>query len=119
VYAQIYDRLCGWLFAALGAAGFACGGVPGYIHLSRADSAVYVIIGWLLVAAARFRHRTAVLAAVWMGVLLFLWGVLGLTGSTVRYGLGSAEPLECALHLVAGAWGMYIAVQDVLDWRRS
>lgn len=119
MYARVYDRLCGWVFVALGVCGLALGGIPGYIVLERADAWLHVILGAVMVAAARSRHRTAVLCAVWAGLGLFVWGVIGLTGSGPRYGLGVAEPLECAVHLVAGAWGMYIAVQDVLDWRRS
>jgi hypothetical protein len=119
VYARLYDRLCGWLLVGLGIAGFACGGVPGYIRLETVEAWIHVAMGLILVGAGRSRHRNAVLASVWVGALLFLWGILGLSGSTLRYGLGHAEPLEGAVHLVAGAWGMYIAVQDVLDWRRS
>jgi hypothetical protein len=49
--------------------------------------------------------------------VLFGWGIAGFVWPVTW--MGMSEPLENALRLVAGLWGMYASVNDVLAWRSS
>ena len=116
MYTHLYNRLCGWLYVVLALTGLTAGHVGDYIHVSQAESVLYLCVGIFAMTAARFRHRDATLVAVVLGLGLFGWGIVGLAWPT--NGLGTSDPLESALHLVAGAWGMYAAVTDTLAWRQ-
>lgn len=115
MYTPLYNRLCGWLFFALGTIGFAIGHVGSYIRVSLAESILYLCLGFIGMAGARLRHRDCSLVCVQLGLGLFLWGIAGFVWP--RSVIGSSEPLESAIRVVAGLWGMYAAVTDVLDWR--
>lgn len=117
MFSPLYNRLCGWLFFILGVLGLWTGQVGDYARMSPVDSFLSVALGLLGMAGARSRTRYAVTSALGLGFLLFMWGVWGLT--VKNSWLGSSEPAETALHLVCGAWGMYLSVQDVLQWRKS
>ncbi|WP_067934591.1 hypothetical protein [Alicyclobacillus kakegawensis] len=116
MYARVYDRLVGWLCLASAAVGWLSGRIGDYMHIWPLESCILLGIGVLALLGARARLRYTVAVALVLGLALFLWGV---TGSVHPHLPGAtAEPLECALRIVAGAWGVYTAVEDTLSWRR-
>jgi hypothetical protein len=117
MYAPIYNRLCGWTFFALGVIGFTVGKLETYIRFSMPESCLYTSIGLLGMVTARLRRRDATVFALLLGIGLFIFGLAGFIWPVSR--LGTSEPLESAMRLVAGLWGMYSAVTDVLAWRNS
>jgi hypothetical protein len=117
MYAPVYNRLCGWTFFTMGIIGFTVGKLGTYIRFSMPESILYIAIGLFGMITARVRHRDATVFAMLLGIGLFLFGVAGFIWPTSR--LGTSEPLESAVRLVAGLWGMYSAVTDVLAWRNS
>jgi 4-amino-4-deoxy-L-arabinose transferase-like glycosyltransferase len=117
MYAPIYNRLCGWAFFTLGIIGFTAGHLGTYIRFSVPESALCTTVGLLGMVAARLRRRDAAVFALLFGVGLFAIGLAGLIWPVSWF--GTSEPLENAVRLVAGLWGMYSAVTDVLAWRSS
>ncbi|WP_067927922.1 hypothetical protein [Alicyclobacillus shizuokensis] len=116
MYARVYNRLVGWLCLAAAAVGWLFGHIGDYMHILPLESCILLGFGVLALLGARSRLRYTVAVALVLGIALFLWGVDGsfqshLPGAT-------AEPLECALRIIAGAWGVYTAVEDTLSWRR-
>lgn len=117
MYASTYDRLLGWLFTALGIAGLVTNHIGSYLTLSRPETGLNLFIGVVAMACARSRLRISTLCAMLIGILLFLWGIWGLAWPASF--VGTAEPLEIAVHIVAGLWGMYVSVHDVNQWRHA
>jgi len=117
MYTPIFNRLCGWLFFALGLVGFTTGSVENYIRVSTFEGIAYTAIGLLGMVTARLRHRDATFFSLLFGLMLFGWGVAGFVWPVTW--MGTSEPLENAVRLVAGLWGMYASVNDVLAWRTS
>lgn len=116
MYAPLYNRLSGWVFVGSGLCGVFVSRFADYFHFSSAETILNLCIGMAALMGARSRERYAVLAAVSCGLFLFVWGIWGIAWPTSAF--GTAEPLETLIRLLAGAWGMYVAVQDVLVWRR-
>ena len=117
MYSPLYDRLTGWLFFFLGLVGIVIGHLGNYAQISQGEGLLLLILGLLGMLAARSRTRSAVLVAFIIGLFCFFWGVLGVSYS--NYWLGSTDPFETALRFVCGAWGLYVAVQDVFVWRNA
>lgn len=118
VYATLYNRLCGWLLVATGALGLFFGQLGDYARFTTAESCGHLGLGFLSLLAARSgRRRYAASGALGVGLSLFFWGISGLTWPNTPW--WTSEPVDNALRLVAGIWGMYIAVQEVQDWRRN
>lgn len=116
MYAVHYDRLCGWIFIFFAIAGFSFGHVGEYMQLSPVENTLFLVLGLLFIASARSRYRYAVTVAFFLGVLVTAWAVWGtISPASVP---GSADPLENAVRLVLGVWGLYTAIQDILTWRR-
>ncbi|QQE77655.1 hypothetical protein [Alicyclobacillus sp. SO9] len=116
MYAVHYDRLCGWIFLFFSIAGFSFGHVGEYMQLSLVEDTVFLILGVLLIVSARSRYRYAVAAAFSLGLLCTVWGLWGtISPASVP---GSADPLENAVRVVLGAWGVYTSAQDIRAWRR-
>ncbi|MCL6446427.1 MAG: hypothetical protein K6T83_23775 [Alicyclobacillus sp.] len=115
MYAPLYCRLCGWLFTAFGLAGLIWGRLGQLLHFRVEDAAIYLVLGIIGMGAARSRHRNAVLASLFCGLLLLAWGMAGMAWPDFR--VIGGEPLENAIRVVAGFWGLYVSVQDVLTWR--
>ncbi|MDQ0189232.1 hypothetical protein JI721_11845 [Alicyclobacillus cycloheptanicus] len=117
MYTTAYDRLAGWVFFALGIVGVFTDHIGSYILLSPWETGLYLGLGLLGMAAARSRHRVAALGALALGMVTFMWGIWDMAWP-VSF-LGTAEPLETVIHIVAGLWGMYVAVHDVNVWRQA
>jgi hypothetical protein len=117
VLAPLYNRILGWIFFALGVIGLLYGHIGEYIRQTLLESLLHIGIGLFAMAAARTRLRYAVVAALMLGISCFIWGMWGAAWPASI--LGTSEPLEVLLRLLAGAWGMYVSVQDVLEWRRA
>jgi hypothetical protein len=113
----LYNRIFGWVFFTLGFIGLLYGNIGEYIRLTRPESILHMSIGLLAMAAARTRLRYTVVAALMFGIATFMWGMWGAAWPSSP--LGTSEPLEILLRLLAGAWGLYVSVQDVLEWRRA
>jgi ABC-type transport system involved in multi-copper enzyme maturation permease subunit len=117
VYTPVYDRLLGWLTLTVGILGYLFGQLGQYMRLWPVENGILIGMGILAIVASRSRTRYAVVAALVLGLVLFAWGVVG----SVWPGIPalSAEPLESACRIVAGAWGVYLSVEDTLTWRRQ
>lgn len=114
MYAPLYNRLCGWLFFALGMIGLTTGRLGDYMKFHLPESIACVTIGVLGMLAARASRRGSVLACLLLGVLLLTYGMLGFFRP--MWLPGGAEPLDNALRVVAGIWGIYTGVADVRRW---
>ncbi|GMA51731.1 hypothetical protein GCM10025857_30880 [Alicyclobacillus contaminans] len=117
MYCPIFNRICGWLYFALGMVGFTSGRLGNYIHVSLAEAIAYTALGVFGMIAARLRWRDATMASVLYGILLLLWGFAGFAWPNWPY--AQADPLEAMLRVLSGLWGMYCTVTDVLSWRRT
>ncbi|MBX5437578.1 MAG: hypothetical protein IRZ33_10235 [Alicyclobacillaceae bacterium] len=121
MYAPVYDRLCGWLLLILGVSGFVWGHLGQWMELQPVESALSAALGLTALSGARARRRSAALTALVVGLALFLWGLAGVLspGQMWLRGLGETQPLESLLRFLGGAWGLYVAVQDVVTWRKA
>jgi len=114
MFARVYNRIVGWLFVALGIVGLTVSHIGEYMFFTRTEALSCLAIGIVSTTMARQRHRYSAAGALLLGVVLFVFGFAGLTMPTT---FGGVEPLECVLRLVAGAWGIYVSIHDVLLWR--
>ncbi len=117
MFCALYNRLCGWILILTAAIGFLFGHIGEYLALSRPENVICLCLGVVAVWGARVRQRYAFLIATLLGCLVFLWGIWGMFWPGVV--IGSAEPLENAIRIVLGAWGLYVALQDFTIWRNS
>lgn len=96
--------------------GFCVHRISDYAELSTIENWILLAVGVAGILAARSRLRYATSSALLIGLWLFGWGLWGL--AIPNSWIGSAQPLENAIRLVSGLWGMYVSVHDVLAWRR-
>lgn len=117
MYASLYNRLCGWLFFALGMIGLTTGNIGDYLKVTGPESTAYIALGIIGMLAARSRRREAGVICFVLGLTLLSSGLFGFFWP-VSF-LGFSEPAECALRTVAGCWGLYVAVSDLLTWAHN
>lgn len=115
MYSPLFDRLSGWLFFTLGLIGITMGRLGTYAKLSGPETVLSLALGLLGMWAARSRMRSSVLGALSIGFFCIVWGIWGLVFPSGW--LGTTQPVENAIRVVVGAWGTYVAVQDVMTWR--
>jgi hypothetical protein len=117
VYAAIYNRLCGWSLLGIAIIGYTVGHLGDYVDISASERHVVLALGIISILGARCRPRYSTPIAMFLGLILAVWGLWGiLSPSTI---IGYAEPLESAIRIVAGGWGCYVAIQDFFTWRQS
>ncbi|OFW76549.1 MAG: hypothetical protein A2201_11455 [Alicyclobacillus sp. RIFOXYA1_FULL_53_8] len=117
MYSRLFSRLSGWLFFTLGLIGLTMGHLGTYAKFSGPETGLSLALGLLGMWAARSRMRSSVLGAWSIGLTCMVWGILGLFMPSSW--LGTTQPLENAVRVVVGVWGLYVSVQDVMTWRNS
>lgn len=117
MYAKLTCRLIGWIYLCLGGIGFFNGKLGEYMIFTRPESITNLLIGVFAVMLSRRRTRYAVAGSFLLGLILCTGGFCGLYLSHL-YWIGTAEPLDSALRFVAGLWGLYSAISDIILWRK-
>lgn len=115
MFCTLYNRLCGWILVALSVVGFLFGHIGAYLVLSYGENILCLCLGISAVWGARVRQRYAFIVTAVIGCFLLIWGIWGMFWPGLV--IGSSEPLENAIRIVLGAWGVYISLQDLLAWR--
>jgi hypothetical protein len=115
MFCTLYNRLCGWVLIALASVGFLFGHIGDYLELSHGENVLCLCLGVIAVWGARVRQRYAFMLTVLVGFFMFLWGIWGMFWPGIV--VGSAEPLENAIRIVLGAWGIYVSLQDIWTFR--
>lgn len=114
MYSPLYNRLSGWLFFALGIIGLTAGRIGDYLKVTGLESTLYISIGVIGMFAARIRIREAGVTCFILGFSLLVSGLIGIFWPDSF--LGFSEPAESAIRTIAGCWGIYAAVSDLLTW---
>jgi hypothetical protein len=117
MYASLYNRLCGWLFFTLGLIGLTSGRIGDYLKMTTTESTLYILVGVLGMFSARIRRREAGVACGALGLVLLAAGLIGFIWPESF--LGYSEPAEAVLRTVAGCWGIYVVVSDLLNWAHA
>ncbi|MCL6632652.1 MAG: hypothetical protein K6T63_08440 [Alicyclobacillus herbarius] len=117
MYTPVYNRLVGWLCAAIAVLGWVSGRVGEYMQISPLESGILMTVSVFAVLGSRSRIRYAVAVATVVGLALLVWGIAG-SFHPHLFGV-SAEPLENAGRILIGGWGVYLAVEDTLAWRQA
>jgi hypothetical protein len=115
-YVKPVCRIIGWLFTCAGTIGLFVAHLGEYIHFSTFESWTSIMIGLCFVYAARRRERIALLIALCMGILLIVWSIGAFYVPAI---LGTLQPFEFLLRLLAGIWAIYAAIQDIIVWRNT
>lgn len=115
MYSIIYNRLLGWTFVVLSVMGWWFHGILDYIALSHTENLVDSGFAVLFLFFARQRMRYASAMALVFGLTFLAWAICGMAGVVLP--TGTPDPLENALRLVVGVWGLYVSMQDVARWR--
>ncbi|SFU50982.1 hypothetical protein [Alicyclobacillus macrosporangiidus] len=112
--ARVYDRLCGWLCLALGITGWWTGAVWDYMRITRPEAGLWTALGVLAVLGARAKRREAFLVCCLLTFALASWAIWAWVDSSAR--LGTVEPLEGLIRLLAAVWGVYAAGSELARW---
>jgi hypothetical protein len=111
-------RTIGWLFIVLATIGYIQGRIGDYMQVDPTEAGIMLGLGLVFVALARIRRRYTVAGGFSFGLLLLIWSTMDLWVPN-HFFIGTADPLEYILRLVGGGWALYLAVAELLAWRRT
>ncbi|MDP9729014.1 hypothetical protein [Alicyclobacillus tolerans] len=113
---QVVYRVFGWCYIILGVWGFIFHQFGDYMQLSSQDNFILLGLGILFIGLARCRSRYRLSGGTLLGLILLSWSGLPYL-PTMPY-LHSPHPLELLVRILTGAWTIYLAIAELLAWRK-